>query len=78
VRKGLEEAARETQPFVYKTGAEQDEELLGKLKQAGMKVNDADKAAFQKASKPVYDEFAKETPNGKEMIDKAVALGSAK
>ena len=78
VRKGLEEAARETQPYVYKTGAQQDDELLGKLKAAGMKVNDADKAAFQKASKAVYDEFAKETPNGKEMIDKSVALGSPK
>jgi tripartite ATP-independent transporter DctP family solute receptor len=78
VRKGIEEAAKETQPYVYKTGAQQDEELLGKLKQAGMQVNDADKAAFRTASKPIYDEFAAETPNGKEMIDKAAALGSAK
>jgi len=78
VRKGLSEAARETQAYVYKTGAQQDEELLGKLKQAGMKVNDADKAAFRAASKPIYEEFAKETPNGKEMIDKAASLGSGK
>ena len=78
VRKGLSEAARETQAYVYKTGAQQDEELLGKLKQAGMKVNDADKAAFRAASKPIYEEFAKETPNGKEMISKAVSLGSRK
>jgi tripartite ATP-independent transporter DctP family solute receptor len=78
VRKGLSEAARETQAFVYTTGAQQDSELLGKLKQAGMKVNDADKAAFRAASKPIYDEFSKETPKGKEMIDKAAALGSAK
>src|SRR5437762_4471750 len=78
VRKGIEEAARETQAYVYKTGAQQDEELLGKLKQGGMKVNDADKAAFRAASKSIYDEFATETPNGKEMMDKAAALGSAK
>ncbi|HKC61622.1 MAG TPA: TRAP transporter substrate-binding protein [Myxococcales bacterium] len=78
VRKGLEEVARETQAYVYKTGAQQDEELLGKLKQAGMQVNEADKAAFRAASKPIYEEFAAETPGGKEMIDKAVALGSAK
>ena len=78
VRKGLSEAARETQAYVYKTGAQQDEELLGKLKQAGMKVNDADKAAFRAASKPIYEDFAKETPNGKEMIDKAASLGSGK
>jgi len=78
VRKAVEEAARETQPFVYETGAKMDKDLLGKIKEAGLKVNDADKAAFQKASKPVYDEFAQEVPNGKEMIDKAIALGSAK
>jgi tripartite ATP-independent transporter DctP family solute receptor len=77
VRKTLEEAARETQPFVYENGAKMDKELLGKLKESGMKVNDADKNAFREASKPVYDEFSKETPNGKEMIDKAIALGSA-
>jgi len=78
VRKGLSEAARETQAYVYKTGAEQDEELLGKLKQAGMKVNEADKAAFRAASGAIYEEFSKETPNGKEMISKAVSLGSRK
>ncbi|MFL5444375.1 MAG: TRAP transporter substrate-binding protein [Myxococcales bacterium] len=78
VRKAVEDAAHETQPFVYENGAKMDKDLLGKIKEAGLKVNDADKAAFQKASKPVYDEFAQEVPNGKEMIDKAIALGSAK
>jgi len=70
--------AQETQAFVYQTGAKMDEDLLGKLKQAGMQVNQADKATFQKASKPVYDEFSSEVANGKQMIDKAIALGSAK
>jgi tripartite ATP-independent transporter DctP family solute receptor len=78
VRKQIEEAARETQPFVYQTGARMDEELLVKMKQGGIKVNEADKQAFQKASKPVYDEFSTEVPNGKQMIDKAIALGSGK
>jgi len=78
VRKKIEEAARETQPFVYEQGAKMDKDLLGKLKAAGMQVNDADKAAFQKASKPVYDEFSTEVQNGKQMIEKAIALGSAK
>ena len=63
---------------MYKTGAEQDEELLGKLKQAGMKVNEADKAAFRAASGGIYEEFSKETPDGKQMISKAVSLGSRK
>lgn len=78
VRKGVEEAAKETQPFVYENGAKMDEELLGKMKASGIKVNEADKKAFQAASKPVYDEFSKEVPGGQEMIEKAIALGRAK
>jgi len=58
LRKQVEQAAQETQAFVYQTGAKMDEDLLGKLKQSGMKVNQADKQAFQKASKPVYDDFS--------------------
>src|SRR5438270_1315887 len=78
VRKQIQQAAQETQPFVYETGAKMDEDLLGKLERAGMKVNQADKQAFQKASKPVYDDFSTEVPNGKQMIEKAIALGSGK
>ena len=48
--------------------------LLGKLKQAGMQVNDVDKDAFVAASKPIYEEFGKEVPGAKEVIDRAVAL----
>ena len=35
-----------------------------------MQVNDVDKDAFMQASKPIYDEFGKEVPGAKEMIDK--------
>ena len=48
-----------------------------KLKKAGMQVNEADKDAFIKASKPIYEEFAKEVPGGKELIDKSLALGKS-
>jgi tripartite ATP-independent transporter DctP family solute receptor len=75
VRKVLEDTARETQAFVYETAAKDDAELLGKLKQAGMQVNDADKDAFIAASKPIYEEFGKEVAGAKEVIDRAVALG---
>src|ERR1700693_3084493 len=67
VRKQIGEAAQETQPFLYQHGAKRDEDLLGKLKRGGMKVNEAEKQAFQKASKPVYDEFSTEVPNGKQL-----------
>jgi TRAP-type C4-dicarboxylate transport system substrate-binding protein len=33
-----------------------------------MKVNKVDKDAFIKASKPIYDEFAKEVPDGGKWI----------
>src|SRR6266436_2914329 len=78
LRKQIQEAAHETQAFVLQTDAKMDEELLGKLKLAGIKVNEANKQAFQKASKPIYDEFSSEVPNGKQMIERVIALGSAK
>jgi tripartite ATP-independent transporter DctP family solute receptor len=75
VRKVLEDTAKETQAFVYATAAAQETELLGKLKQAGMQVNEVDKDAFIAASKGIYDEFGKEVAGAQPLIDKAVALG---
>ena len=75
VRKILEDTAKETQAFVYEKAAKDDEELLGKLKSGGMQVNTPNKDAFVAASKPVYDEFAKEVSGAKEVIDRAIALG---
>ena len=75
VQKILEDTARETQAFVYETAEKDDSELLEKLKAAGMQVNTANKDAFIAASKPVYDQFAKEVPGSQEIIDRAIALG---
>jgi tripartite ATP-independent transporter DctP family solute receptor len=75
VQKTLEQAAKETQAFVYEQGAKMDEELLQKMKAAGIQVNEADKDAFIKASKPVYDEFAKEVPGARQVIDSCIKLG---
>ena len=75
VRKILEETAKETQSYVYATAQKLDDELLDKMKAAGMQVNEVDKAAFIKASKPTYDEFGQEVAGAKELIDMALALG---
>ena len=75
VRKVLEDTARETQAFVYERAAKEDEELLAKIKAAGVQVNTPDKESFIKASVPVYEEFSKEVPGSKEVIDRAIALG---
>jgi tripartite ATP-independent transporter DctP family solute receptor len=77
VRKILEDTAKETQAFVYQAAERDDTDLLNKLKAAGMQVNQADKNAFIQASKPIYEEFAKEVPASKALIDKALALGAS-
>jgi tripartite ATP-independent transporter DctP family solute receptor len=76
VRKILSDTAKEMQPVVYKMAAALDAKLLAQIKKnPHIKVNVADKAAFIKASKPIYEEFGKEVPGGKALIEKAMALG---
>jgi len=75
VRKILEETAKETQAFVYEKAAKDDEDLLVKMKAAGIQVNNADKDAFIAASKAVYEEYSKEVAGAKEIIDRAIVLG---
>jgi tripartite ATP-independent transporter DctP family solute receptor len=76
VRKTLESTAREVQAWVYEKAAKDDEVLLEKMKASGsIQVNQANKEAFIAASKPVYEEFAKEVPGAKEIIERAIALG---
>ena len=74
VRNILESTAMETQDFVYKTAAQLEIDLLAELKRGGIQVNNADKNAFIKASKPIYDEFGTTVPNGKALIDRALGL----
>ena len=71
----LSQAAKDTQAYVYEQAAKLDDDLLGKIKAAGVKVNEANKDAFIAASKDVYDEFAKEVPDGGKLVDKAIELG---
>jgi tripartite ATP-independent transporter DctP family solute receptor len=75
VQRILEETAKETQAFVYAKAEKDDAALLEKMKKTGIKVNYADKDAFIAASKPIYDEFSKQVPLGKEVIERAIALG---
>jgi tripartite ATP-independent transporter DctP family solute receptor len=75
VRKILEDTARETQAFVHQKAAQDDDELLGKLRAGGMQVNTPNKDAFVAASRPVYEDFSKEVAGSKEVIERAIALG---
>jgi tripartite ATP-independent transporter DctP family solute receptor len=71
----LAQAAKDTQAYVYEQAAKLDNELLDKIKAAGVKVNEADKDAFIGASKAVYDDFAKEVPDGGKLVEQAIGLG---
>ena len=76
VQKVVSDTAKEMQPVVLKMAADLDGELLEKIKKTPtIAVNEADKDAFIKASKPIYEEFAKEVPGGQALIDEALALG---
>jgi TRAP-type transport system periplasmic protein len=76
VQKIVADTAVEMQPVVYKMAADLDAKLLAQIKKnPNIKVNEADKEAFIKASKPIYDEFSKEVKGGHELIEKALALG---
>ena len=75
VRKILEDTAKETQAYVYATAVKAETDLLAKLKESGMKVNEVNKAAFITASKPIYDEFGKDVAGAKPLVERAVALG---
>ncbi|MBI3937420.1 MAG: TRAP transporter substrate-binding protein [Betaproteobacteria bacterium] len=74
VRKVLEDTARDLQAFVYATAEKDENDLLARMRTTGIQINEADKAAFVKASKAVYEEFGKEVAGSKGLIDRALAL----
>jgi tripartite ATP-independent transporter DctP family solute receptor len=74
VQKVLADTAREVEPDILTLAAKLDAELIDKMKQSGIQVNEADKPAFVAASQDIYAEFAKEVPTGKQLIDSALGL----
>ena len=56
----ITEAAAEATPYQREQIDEQNVTGLESLQQAGMEVNEPEKAPFQDATKPVYDEFVKD------------------
>ncbi len=74
VQQVLQDTAVEMQDVVYEIAAQLDEELLQKLIDAGMEVNEVDTQAFIEASAPIYDAFASSVDGGAELIAKAQGL----
>jgi len=74
IQADLMAAAAESQDAVYEIAASLETELLDNLKSGGVEVNEADKAAFIEASKPVYDEFSSSVEGGAELIETVQSL----
>lgn len=77
VRIGLEACAASTQDDVYAKAAALEVELLKVIEDAGVAVNDPDKAAFIEASKPIYEEFASSVEGGQALIDTVMGLAAS-
>ena len=74
VRQILAQTAEDMQPVALEMGAQLDDELLTKLNDEGMKVNDIDRQAFVDASKPIYQAFEEEVEDGAAMIEEVRSL----
>jgi tripartite ATP-independent transporter DctP family solute receptor len=74
IRQVLEETAREVQVFALETAEELDTRLLRELRDAGMQINEANRASFVTASQAIYNEFDAAVPGGRELVDRALAL----
>lgn len=70
VQKVLVETAKEMEDVARANGQGFDDDLLSKLKDKGMTVNEADKEAFVAASKEIYKEFGEKVEGGADLIQK--------
>lgn len=74
VQQALTETAVEMQDVVYGIAADLEKDLLQKLTEAGMAVNEVNTAAFVAASQPIYDQFAQSVEGAGALIEKAQGL----
>jgi TRAP-type transport system periplasmic protein len=74
VKTVLLEEGRNLTPWVHELAGRMEDEVRDQLIADGMEYNVADRAAFVAASQPVYDLFASEVPEGRELIDEVLAL----
>lgn len=76
VRDIIWQTAKEMEGWSYERGAKDDDVLRDRMVAAGIKINTADRAAFVTASQPLFEEFEKEVPNGKAMIEATMRLAN--
>ncbi|MBZ9559814.1 MULTISPECIES: TRAP transporter substrate-binding protein [unclassified Modicisalibacter] len=76
VREVLTASAEEVEDYALEQGAQLDDELLAKMKAAGMQVNEVDTQSFIDNSGYIYEKFANEVDGGQEMLDRVEQLRS--
>jgi tripartite ATP-independent transporter DctP family solute receptor len=74
VKTAAAEVAASVQDWSLAEGLKADNELVDKIKAAGVAVNVADKQAFIDASAPVYAAFAAQVEGGGDLVTRALAL----
>lgn len=74
VKAAVTQVAAAVQDWSLAEGDKADNELVDKVKAAGMEVNVADKAAFIAASAPVYEAFSAQVAGGGDLVSRAQAL----
>lgn len=76
VKQAVTEVAASVQEWALAQGQAADDELVAKVRAAGVEINEADKAAFVAASAPVYAAFAEKVPGGDALVSRAQALAN--
>jgi len=70
----LRRIASETQSFVHETAAQMDSDFLDELRSAGVEVNIADREAFIRASREIFEGFGDTVEGGDALVAEALAL----
>ncbi|SEN94268.1 tripartite ATP-independent transporter solute receptor, DctP family [Pseudorhodobacter antarcticus] len=74
VQSAVRIVAASVQEWSLEEGESADNELVDKVKAAGMEVNEVDKDTFIEASAPIYKAFADQVEGGEELVSRAQAL----
>ena len=74
VKTAVTTIAASVQDWALAEGETADNELVDKVKAAGMEINEADKNAFIEASAPIYKAFAEQVEGGDDLVSRAQAL----
>jgi len=74
VQTAVSDVAASVQDWALAQGETADNELVEKVRAAGVEVNEADKSAFIAASAPIYEAFATRVPGGDALVQRAQDL----